>query len=280
MKTKFYKYQAIGNDYIVLDPVTFNQPLNPNIIQKICDRKYGVGADGILYGPTNKNNNLSVKIFNPDGSEAEKSGNGIRIFSRYLFDRKYIKNNSFLLHTKGGMVQVLKFNQSASEIQVDMGQPAFDTHITRALVHKSKTFNQLLGVDDYLQTIDYVSMGNPHCVIFSDQISKQITCKLGVVIENYTLFPNKTNVQFAKVVNQHTIQLEIWERGAGYTLSSGSSSCAVVAVAIKKGLTQSPVVVCMPGGRLTISQSGTGSMLMKGEVSGVIMHGYIHTDML
>ncbi len=280
MKTKFYKYQAIGNDYIVLDPVTFNQPLNPNIIQKICDRKYGVGADGILYGPTNKNNNLSVKIFNPDGSEAEKSGNGIRIFSRYLFDRKYIKNNSFLLHTKGGMVQVLKFNQSASKIQVDMGQPAFDTHITRALVHKSKTFNQLLGVDDYLQTIDYVSMGNPHCVIFSDQISKQITCKLGAVIENYTLFPNKTNVQFAKVVNQHTIQLEIWERGAGYTLSSGSSSCAVVAVAIKKGLTQSPVVVCMPGGRLTISQSGTGSMLMKGEVSGVIMHGYIHTDML
>ncbi|NYT27627.1 MAG: hypothetical protein H0A76_06840 [Candidatus Thiodubiliella endoseptemdiera] len=132
------------------------------------------------------------------------------------------------------MVQVLKFNQSASKIQVDMGQPAFDTHITRALVHKSKTFNQLLGVDDYLQTIDYVSMGNPHCVIFSDQISKQITCKLGAVIENYTLFPNKTNVQFAKVVNQHTIQLEIWERGAGYTLSSGSSSCAVVAVAIKK----------------------------------------------
>ncbi|NYT27626.1 MAG: hypothetical protein H0A76_06835 [Candidatus Thiodubiliella endoseptemdiera] len=107
MKTKFYKYQAIGNDYIVLDPVTFNQPLNPNIIQKICDRKYGVGADGILYGPTNKNNNLSVKIFNPDGSEAEKSGNGIRIFSRYLFDRKYIKNNSFYYIQKAGWFKFL-----------------------------------------------------------------------------------------------------------------------------------------------------------------------------
>lgn len=277
-KTKFYKYQAIGNDYIVIDPNNCETQLNSKTIKAICDRNYGVGSDGILYGPLlDEDKTLCLKIYNPDGSEAEKSGNGIRIFAKYLFDNGYLSDDHFSLKTKGGIVHVSRMNKQASEIEVDMGMPVFDAELIPVANSKGKVLDKSVDINGTFIKINCVSMGNPHCVVFTDNISKEQACQLGPMIESHELFPNKTNVQFVKVVDNHNIQIEIWERGAGYTLASGSSSCSAVSVGIAKGLIQSPVAVNMPGGNLKISTTVDGSLLMKGSVN-FVAYGYINPD--
>jgi diaminopimelate epimerase len=273
----FFKYSALGNDYIVLDPATFTHPLTVPVIQAICHRNHGIGSDGILYGPHTIDGNIHLQIFNPDGSEAEKSGNGIRIFSKYLFDTGYITDDHFTLHTKGGTVYIKRLNPTADIIQVDMGAPIFtpaDIPITG-----DTAISIPLTIHNQDITVNCVSMGNPHCVIFTDALSKDTTCTLGPKIETHPMFPNKTNVQFVKVISNTRIQIEIWERGAGYTLASGSSSCAAAAVAMHHNLVDAAITVAMPGGTIDIAQTDNNHMLMTGPVS-VVGHGFVDASLL
>jgi diaminopimelate epimerase len=260
MNFDYYKYHALGNDYIVIDPNKTNVNLTEKNIRLICHRNFGIGSDGILYGPFFQDNSMSLRIsmriLNPDGSEAEKSGNGIRIFARYLVDQHYITTKEFTLKTAGGTVQVELLDKKGRQIKVDMGTVTFTVS------------GELIICNQPLEVI-CLSIGNPHCVVLCDELSREVTCRLGAAIEAHSQFPNRTNVQFLKVIDRHTIQIEIWERGAGYTLASGSSSCAAASAAYKMGLVDNAVDVHMPGGIIHVAIQKDGHVFMTGPVSAV-----------
>jgi len=269
MDFHFYKYHALGNDYIVIDPKNASVNLSEENIRLICHRNFGIGSDGILYGPLFKNNSIHFKILNPDGSEAEKSGNGIRIFSRYLFDAGYLKAKEFKLETLGGTVRVELLDATASRIQVDMGLVAFESKEIPVRGIYREVVNEKLEIGGQVYRMTCLSIGNPHCVIPMDTISKDLAEDIGPIIENHELFPNRINVQLLKVLDRHNIAIEIWERGAGYTLASGSSSCAAASAAFKLGLVDKMVDVHMPGGTINIAIDHDGHVQMTGSVTGV-----------
>lgn len=278
MKADFFKYHALGNDYIIIDPSFFDRSMEEDIIKLICDRNKGIGSDGILYGPLkDRDNVISVRIFNPDGSEAEKSGNGLRIFARYLKDAKYVVDDSFSISTMGGKVSVNIVDPQASVISIDMGKLSFQSQDIPVLGAPREVVEEELEIMGKKYKITAATIGNPHCVIFREELSKDEAIGLGPFFENHPSFPNKTNVQFVKVLNRNTIQMEIWERGAGYTLASGSSSCAVAGAAHKTGRCDRNVEVRMPGGSLEIEIKSDWSVQMTGSVSGVC-YGFFTED--
>ncbi|WP_371380036.1 diaminopimelate epimerase [Sporomusa aerivorans] len=270
MKSDFYKYHALGNDYIVIDPnKTRINYLSEENIRLICHRNFGVGSDGILYGPLFQDNSISLKIFNPDGSEAEKSGNGIRIFSRYLADAGYITGSKFRLATLGGEVDVALMDSKGGQIQVDMGTVTFQSDQIPVAGPVREVIKEELTILNRRLTITCLSIGNPHCVVLCDDISREQAIELGALLEINAIFPNRINVQFLKILDRNNIQIEIWERGAGYTLASGSSSCAAASAAFKMGLVDKEINVHMPGGIIRIELQATGRVLMTGPVTSV-----------
>ena len=221
---KFYKYHGLGNDYIVLDPSEIDFDLSEKRIRQICHRNYGIGSDGILLGPGKiKESDFSVRIFNPDGSEAEKSGNGLRIFSRYLYDKGLVSNDPFSIFTIGGIVKS-QIHDKKKSIEINMGTVSFESNKIPVKGKHREVINEQLEING--KKIEYcaATVGNPHCVILQNDISEEETKTLGPYIENHDHFPNRINVQFMKVMDRGNIQIEIWERGAGYTLASGSST--------------------------------------------------------
>ena len=263
---KFSKYHALGNDYLVLDPTNCpNVPSNEDIV-KICHRNFGLGSDGILFGPEKSEvADFKLRIFNPDASEAEKSGNGLRIFSRYLFDTKKVEENrEFTVETLGGVVKstVLK---SGNFIKVEMGKVSFDCKKIPVLKDCEEAVNCDVEISGKTYKFCAATIGNPHCVLRVEKATPQIAHTLGPILENMTsLFPNRTNVQFLEIIDRKNIKIEIWERGAGYTLASGSSSTA--AGARKLGLVDEKITVHMPGGEIFIEIAPDFSVIMSGSV--------------
>ncbi|WP_088225218.1 diaminopimelate epimerase [Desulfosporosinus sp. FKB] len=269
MKVDYYKYHALGNDYIVIDPNKTRINLTEENIKLICHRNFGIGSDGILYGPFFEGDSLKLRILNPDGSEAEKSGNGIRIFSRYLFDQGYIKTNCFSLDTLGGKVFVTILDEKGKLIKVDMGTVTFLSDTIPVAGQSREVIDEVIEIESVPFRITSLSIGNPHCVIPMDMISEELARKLGPVIENHPMFPNRINTQLLKVIDRKNIKIEIWERGAGYTLASGSSSCAAASAAYKLGLVDNELKVHMPGGIIEIEINLDGHVYMTGSVSSV-----------
>ena len=263
---EFYKYHGLGNDYLVYDFLKGNIEFSEELIKKVCDRNFGLGSDGILVGPIIENGCISVRIFNPDGSEAEKSGNGVRIFSKFLKDSGYVTDNSFQLKTLGGIVDVKYNNSEGTNITVSMGILDFSREAVNAVNVPEEMVNIDLIFNNIIYKCTCVSIGNPHCVIVSDDISKEMVCEIGKYSEIAKYFPKRINTQIAKVLDDHNIQIEIYERGAGYTLASGSSSCAAAGAVFKLGLVSSPIQVHMPGGTLTIEISDDYHVKMTGDV--------------
>jgi diaminopimelate epimerase len=272
---KFTKYHALGNDYLVINPNNLRFPLTPEAIQLICNRHFGIGSDGILLGPlTSKNAQFSLRIFNPDGSEAEKSGNGLRIFSRYLWDMGLVAEEPFKIQTLGGIVQSVVYD-AGKTVQVAMGKVSFWSDEIPVEGKRREVLNEIIDVADEKFYFCAATVGNPHCVIPLPKITPALAKQYGALLEVHSLFPNRTNVQFMKVINRNTIQIEIWERGAGYTLASGSSSSAAAAVAYRLGLCDALITVQMPGGTIhiqihedfTISMTGSVTKVAEGELS-------------
>lgn len=249
---KFEKYHALGNDYLVFDPDGTDHQFAEEETVRICHRNFGLGSDGILVGPLQSEKaDFGLRILNPDGSEAEKSGNGLRIFARYLYDQKKVSSVPFTVSTLGGIV-TCEVSSDASSISVEMGQVSFHSEIVPVSVKGSprEVLNEEITIDG--ETFNYyaATIGNPHCVIPLNEISEGLALELGAKVENHPLFPNRTNVQFLKVLDRNRIRIEIWERGAGYTLASGSSSSAAGAVARKMGACDQKITVEMPGGEI------------------------------
>lgn len=268
---KYAKYHALGNDYLVLDPADAPALPEEAAIVRICHRNFGLGSDGILYGPlpTDKAD-FGLRIMNPDGSEAEKSGNGLRIFARYLYDIGKVKNDAFTVDTLGGVV-TCKISDNAESITVDMGQVHFAMdHIpVDGPEQADHNYGTKLTINGTEYTTYIADIGNPHCVIPLPEISKELACKDGAIIETHKAFPNRTNVQFLKALDRNNIQIEIWERGAGYTLASGSSSSAAAAVAHRIGLCDANITVHMPGGKIGIEIGDDYAVRMTGPATHV-----------
>jgi diaminopimelate epimerase len=280
---RFHKYHALGNDYIVLDPSDFpswKPAPTTDQIRVVCHRNFGVGSDGILWGPLpSKQSEFGLRIFNPDGSEAEKSGNGLRIFSRFLWDQGLVKNPNFTIETPGGHVQSVIKDQGRL-ITIAMGSVSFDSaRIPVTLTGAPReVINEKIRILDREFTYCAATIGNPHCVIPLPDISAEIAHRYGPHFETHSNFPRKTNVQFLKVRDRKNIQIEIWERGAGYTLASGSSSSAAAAVAHRLGLVDRDLTVHMPGGQIGIEIGDGFSIMMTGTVNKVA-DGTMHHDL-
>jgi diaminopimelate epimerase len=270
MRLDFIKYHGLGNDYIVIDPREFPFVPKPDAIKAICERNRGAGSDGILLGPLAGPADLRgfpsagrlaadrtpwLRIFNPDGSEAEKSGNGLRIFSLYLAEAGYVGGEEFSVGTLGGIVRSKVESLDPPRIKVDMGEPSFSAREAGLACDAPEFILGDLDVGGELFPATFVSMGNPHCVLFVDDPRPELAKRLGPLVEVHPLFPRRTNVQFAKVLGSHRMRIEIWERGAGYTLASGSSSCAAAAVARRLGYVSGEVEMSMPGGNLRLDLS-------------------------
>lgn len=280
---RFYKYHALGNDYIVLDPADFpTWGSGPTVsqIRVVCHRNFGVGSDGILWGPLPSiQSQFGLRIFNPDGSEAEKSGNGLRIFSRYLWDQKRVTTPAFTVETPGGHVQVV-IKENGRLLTIAMGSVSFDSakipvNLTGA---PREVLNEKIQILDREFTYCAATIGNPHCVIPLPAITPELAHKYGPLLETHPNFPRKTNVQFLQVLDRANIRIEIWERGAGYTLASGSSSSASAAVAHRLGLVDRHVTVHMPGGTIGIEIGDNFSISMTGTVNKVA-EGHMHPEL-
>ncbi len=266
---KYFKYHAIGNVYIVINPKDTSKNLTSEQIKKICHRNFGIGSDGILFGPLkSEKGQFSLRIFNPDGSEAEKSGNGLRIFSRYLWDMQLVKEEVFTIETLGGLVRSLILDNGKT-VRVEMGKVSFYSDEIPVTGERREVISENITVEDKTFNFCAATIGNPHCVITLPSITPELAKQYGYLIETHKFFPNRTNVQFMKVLDRENIQLEIWERGAGYTLASGSSSSAAAAIARRLDLCDSSITVHMPGGNILIEISEDFSIQMTGAVTKV-----------
>jgi len=276
---RFHKYHALGNDYIVLDPADFPGWSAPTAAQTrvICHRNFGVGSDGILWGPVPAQGApFGLRIFNPDGSEAEKSGNGLRIFARYLHDQRRVGTDAFAIETRGGVVEAV-VEPGGGLVRVDMGRVSFDSADIPVTGPRREVLNEKLRVHDRELTFCAATIGNPHCVIPLAEVSEELARRYGPAIEVHPSFPNRTNVQFLQVLDRRNIRIEIWERGAGYTLASGSSSSAAAAVAHRLGLVDRDVTVHVPGGEIGVQIGDGFAIRMRGPVTRVA-EGLLHPE--
>ncbi len=279
----FSKYHALGNDYVLLDPKHWPEEFSVAEIIRICHRNFGIGSDGILWGPLPASSaqgdaQFSLRIFNSDGSEAQKSGNGLRIFCRYLFDRGLVKNAPFKVRTLGGVVRATVHERGQS-VTVEMGSVSFDSARIPVAGAQRDVVRETLSVAGETLTFTSATIGNPHCVIERTNTTTADVHRLGPLIETHALFPERTNVQFLTVQDRNNVAIEIWERGAGYTLASGSSSSAVAAVAHRLGLVDRSVTVHMPGGTIAIEIGDNYAITMTGPVTHVA-DGTLDKDLL
>ena len=266
----YWKYHGLGNDYLVIPAERFVTPPEGEAIRKICDRHRGIGADGVLIGPLPRPDGIpGLRIINPDGKEGEKSGNGLRIFARYLWEQKRVTEKTFPIHTAGGQVTAQVMDEDGALIRMEMGQVSFSSERIPVKGPSREVLRETIEMEGKSLTINCATIGNPHCVVLADKPTEELARRLGPSLEIHPWFPNRSNVQFMAVESPHTIRIEIWERGAGYTLSSGTSSCASAAVAVRLGLCQSPVTVKTAGGNLLVTLDNAFQARLEGPVAFV-----------
>ncbi len=251
---EFAVYHALGNDYIAIDMPRFGQRLTRANVRKLCDRHTGVGGDGILARVPSRRADFGLRIFNPDGSEAEMSGNGVRMFARFLHDFGYTRRSEFSIETPARVVRVKLFLRGdvVLKVRVDLGIASFHSGDVGATGPGREMLRERLELDTRKVEVTCVSIGNPHCVIFLDELREIDLHEIGPQVENHPRFRERINVQLARPRARNKLDALVWERGAGATLASGSSACAVAAAAHRLGLVDEQVQVTMPGGRLSV----------------------------
>ena len=260
---------GLGNEYIVLESENIDFQLTKQAIIRLCNIHFGIGSDGIVLMVPSQKADFGFRVYNPDGSEAEKSGNGLRILCKYLYDYGHAKSTKFSIETLTDIVYaeiVEEEKGKASLIRVDMGKAIFSSHDIPVNSDQPEFIAQKIMAGDKEYEVNCVSVGNPHCVVIKKELDEKEIRKYGPLLENHQLFPKRINVQFAKVISEHDAEILIWERGAGFTLASGSSSCAASSVLVKRGLINGDLTMHMQGGTLKIEIDKEWNIRMTGEV--------------
>ena len=280
---RFWKGHALGNDYVLLDG-TEGGPPGPELIRSLCHRHRGVGADGVLLVDLDADP-VAVRIFNPDGGEAEKSGNGLRILGAWLREAGDVDGNApftVALPAETVSMRIVESRGGRHTLRVDMGRPSFragDIPFT-AVEPETEVQGLSLAVAGTPLGIHLVSMGNPHCVVFFDDLADAPFRTLAPALQAHAAFGEGVNVQFARVVDDRTLEARIWERGAGETLASGSSACAVAAAAHRSGrIDAAEVTVEMPGGAVTVDRDEDGHLHLTGEAV-IVFEGEVEAGRL
>jgi diaminopimelate epimerase len=260
MRIDLIKYQALGNDYLVYDLPGDLDRLIP-LLPLLCDRNRGLGSDGLLAFDPAK---MSVRIFNPDSSEAQKSGNGLRITAAHAV-LEHGAGDRFELTTRdrANQVQILARNGAEIVSELDIGRPSFRAADLPARFEGEPDRVTLDTAAGRVEAM-LVSVGNPHCVVFGEPVTRARCLELGPLIENHEAFPERTNVQLFEVIDRARARVEIWERGAGYTLASGTSASAVAAACMRAGLVEDRVTIQMPGGNLEVQRGKAGNLIQSG----------------
>jgi diaminopimelate epimerase len=275
MRDGFYKGHGLGNDYLVVDPKQLGFRLGPAAVRLLCDRHRGLGADGVLAVAPSRRAEFGVRIFNPDGSEAEKSGNGLRIFARYLYATRRTRRRRFRIQTRGGIVGVtlhLDRRGEPGRVSVEMGRADFRPASLPCRLEVPDLVDRPIRAASRALRFTGVSVGNPHCVVFAparQRWRREDLLRLGPALERHRIFPRRTNVQLATRIDRHALALLIWERGAGETAASGTSACAAAAAGVRRGLVESPVTLYAPGGALRVEVGADFALVLHGEVSEV-----------
>lgn len=270
---RFAKLHGAGNDFVVVDGT--KEPLSeeylPAVARHTCDRHLGIGADGLILVLSSRSANFRMRMFNPDGTEAEMCGNGIRCFAKYVFDRKMHPDVVVTVETLGG-IKTLKLNAAGGKVQtvrVDMGEPRLLRSEIPMKGDNTKVVSEPLRVAGKRMPITCVSMGNPHCVTFVDNVDAYPVEKIGPQIESHPSFPRRTNVEFVEIVNSQEMKMRVWERGAGETLACGTGACASAVAAILNDRTSRKVTVHLRGGDLFIEWLGDNKVFMTGPAEEV-----------
>lgn len=252
----FIKMHGLGNDFILIDPGKGSlEAINmPELAVRLCDRHFGIGADGLLIAGPSSSADIKMRIFNPDGSEAEMCGNGIRCFAKYIYETLEKKKEIISVETLAGIMlpSILEHKGRTAIVEVDMGVPKDIKH------SKVDKFDAVL-----------VSMGNPHCVIFVDDLNKIDLGTVGPAIENDKMFKNRTNVEFVQIINKKEITVKVWERGAGETLACGTGACASVVAGARSEKLERDVLVHLPGGNLDIEWQVDEHVILRGPAETV-----------
>jgi len=275
MRNAFFKAHGLGNDYLVVDPEDLDFKLTSARIRRLCDRHEGVGGDGVLAMVPARKGDFGLRIFNPDGSEAEKSGNGLRIFARFLHATGRTRRDHFRVETRGGVVALsvdLDAHGEVHYVTAAMGRASFRPEDLPCTLEVDELIEQAIRVGSRTVRFTGVSVGNPHCVVFRPRgrsWTERELHTLGPILQTHRIFPRFTNVQLAVPTSRHALSLLIWERGAGATRASGSSATAAAAAGVRLGLVKSPVTVKMPGGQLRVEVSDDFDVTLAGPVSAV-----------
>lgn len=275
---KFCKMHGLGNDFIIIENLQGEISLDKNHIISLCDRRFGIGADGVMLVGTSEVCHVKMSFFNADGNEVEMCGNGIRCFAKYVYERDIVKVNPINIETLAGIKTTTLFieENEVVNVRVDMGPPIFESKKIPVNNGKEKALDEsILYIDE---RINYaaLSMGNPHVVIIVDDVENYPIIKVGPFFETHPMFPQKTNVNFVQIIDDENIKVVTWERGAGLTLACGTGTCASVAVANHKGLVKNKVTAALPGGNLVIElanhiyMTGQAVTVFDGIIEGVI----------
>jgi len=267
----FVKMHGLGNDFVVISALD-GMPLHEDDLNEfarfVCDRHFGVGADGVIWILPSENADFIMRIFNPDGSEAEMCGNGIRCAAKWFYDRDYAKGEMVKVETLAGLktVWVQAKGGKAVAVTVDMGEPIFNPmQIPTTLGNGGEAIEVPLTVEGVgTFTVSAVSMGNPHCVIFVSDVDGFPVEMTGPKIERHPAFPQRTNVEFVQVVSENELKVRVWERGAGLTLACGTGACASLVITARIGRTERKAKVHLPGGTLTIEWRDDNKVYMTG----------------
>jgi diaminopimelate epimerase len=281
MTINFTKLQATGNDFVLIN--ARNMSLNwITLARNICNRHFGVGADGIILLLNSDRANFEMRILNADGSEAQICGNGLRCFAKYVIDHHLYNGTKLTISTLAG-IKTINATLSGGKVvraEVNMGRPIFNANEIPVTIGEGGTkrftdstkpiLDYPLHLNGYDLLLSFVSMGNPHAVAFlSDTVADFPLAEVGPQIEHHPLFPEKTNFEIAHMINRNCIEVRVWERGAGETLACGSGACATAVISYLKGYANQEVDIMLTGGNLTISWDGTGDVFLNGPVSEV-----------
>jgi diaminopimelate epimerase len=254
----FHKMHGLGNDYIVIDE--FSEEIIPEdkkaeIVSELCTRGFSIGADGVIFVSSSNTADIKFRIFNSDGSEAEMCGNGIRCFGKYVYENDVLKQDQMKVETLGGIKELILNVErgNVTSIRVDMGKSTFKTLDVPMISDEDEFIDQELKVDDVTLKLTAINVGNPHAVIFTENLEEVALDRLGPLIETHDSFPERTNVHFVNVVSPEEVEMLTWERGAGFTMACGTGATSTVITSYKLGLTSEDVLVHLPGGNLQIT---------------------------